>query len=107
MEEHERMTEYMDELIRLYGKARPGTLASFQDEEIKNQLLSGLPFEVMEIVSVNLDLTAADITRKYDVIASQREALGLIVLSANDKPLMVVQDKQSSSDTPDTYGEFE
>ncbi len=39
----ERMTEYMDELIRLFRKARPGSQASFQDEEVKNQLLTGLP----------------------------------------------------------------
>ncbi len=31
----ERMTEYMDELILLFRKARPGTLISFQD---KNRL---------------------------------------------------------------------
>ncbi len=41
----ERMTEYMDELICLFRKARPGSLASFQDEEVKkNQLLSFFTF---------------------------------------------------------------
>ncbi len=30
------MTEYMDELIHLYGKARPHIPASFQDKEVKN-----------------------------------------------------------------------
>ncbi len=34
------MTEYIDELIHLYQKARAGTLASFQDDEVRNQLLS-------------------------------------------------------------------
>ncbi len=58
----ERMTEYMDKLICQYRKARPGTLANFQDKEVKNQLLFGLPFEVMQIVSRYLDLTAAEIT---------------------------------------------
>ncbi len=46
----ECMTEYMDELIHQFRKARPGSPASFQDEEVKNQLLSRLPFEVMEII---------------------------------------------------------
>ncbi len=47
----ECMTEYMDELICLFRKARPGSPASFQDEEVKNKLLAGLPIEVMEIVA--------------------------------------------------------
>ncbi len=45
------MTEYMDELICLFRKARLGSPESFQDEEVKNKLLAGIPFEVMEIVS--------------------------------------------------------
>ncbi len=60
----ECMTEYMDELICLFRKARPGSPVSFQNEEVKNQLLSGLPFEVMEIVAGYLDLTADEISRK-------------------------------------------
>ncbi len=46
----ERMTEYMDKLICLFRKGSVGSPPSFQDEEVKNQLLSGLPFEVMDIV---------------------------------------------------------
>ncbi len=103
----EYMTEYIDELICLFRKARPGSPASFEDEEVKNQLLSCLPFEVMEIVAGYLDLMAAEIARKFDVIASQREALGLLALGPNDKPLLTVQEKQSGSDIPDTYREFE
>ncbi len=57
----ERMTEYMDELICLFRKARPGSQASFQDEEMKNQLLAGLPSNVMEIVAGYLDLSASEI----------------------------------------------
>ncbi len=77
------MFEYMDELICLYRKARPGTPASFQDEEVKNQLLSGLhvtshgncfrvpgPYGCRNRTKV----------RKNNVIANQREALGLITL---------------------------
>ncbi len=103
----ERMTEYMDELIRLFRKARPGSPASFQDEEVKNQLLSGLPYKVMEIVAGYLDLTAAEIARKFDVITSQREALGLRALGQTEKSLLSVQEKQSDSDDPIIYGEFE
>ncbi len=94
----ECMTEYMNELICLFRKARPGNPASFQDEELKNQLLFGLPFEVMEIVAGYLDLMAAEIAQKFDVIASQREEVGLLALGSNDKPLLTVQEKQSSSD---------
>ncbi len=101
------MMEYMDELIHLFRKDRPGSPASFQDEEVKNKLLAGLPYEVMEIVAGYLDLTAAEIARKFDVITSQREALGLLALGPMDKPLLTVQEKQSGSDDPITYGEFE
>ncbi len=97
----------MDKLICLFQKGRPGSLADFQDDEVKNQLLSGLPFDLVEIVVGYFKLTAAEITRKYDVFASQREALGLQALGPCHKPLLVVQDKQSSSDTRDTYREFE
>ncbi len=38
----ERMTEYLHELIRLFRKARPGTIVQFQDEGVKTRLLNGL-----------------------------------------------------------------
>ncbi len=38
----ERMTEYLDELIHPFRKARPGNEISFQDEEDKNWLLDAL-----------------------------------------------------------------
>ncbi len=103
----ERMTEYMDELICLFRKARPGSPESFQNEEVKNKLLAGLPFQVMEIVAGYLDVMAAEIARKFSVIASQREALSLMALGPTDKPLLVVQDKQSGNDDSIAYGEFE
>ncbi len=34
----ERMTEYLDELIRLFRKARTGTYVQFQDKEVKTLL---------------------------------------------------------------------
>ncbi len=61
----------------------------------------------MEIVAGYLNLTATEIARKFDVIASQREALGLSALGPTDKPLLTVQEKQSGSDILDTYGDFE
>ncbi len=103
----ERMTEYMDELTLLFRKARPGNPESFQIEEVKNKLLSGLPFEVMEIVAGYLDRTAAEITQMFDVIVSQKEALGLMALGPTDKPLLTVQDKQSGNNDSVAYGEFE
>ncbi len=51
-----------DILIFLFRKARLGSSASFMDEEVKNQLLSGFPYEVMLIVAGYLDLVAAEIT---------------------------------------------
>ncbi len=57
----ERMTEYMDELIWWFRKARPDCYASFQDKEVKNKLLTGLPVKVMEIVAGYLDVRAAEI----------------------------------------------
>ncbi len=40
MRDGERMTEYLDELIHLFRKARLGTFARFQNEEVKNRLLT-------------------------------------------------------------------
>ncbi len=51
-------------------------------------------------------LMAAEIDQKFDVIAGQREALGLPSLGPMDKRLLTVQEKQSCSDIPDTYGEL-
>ncbi len=103
----EHMTEYMDELICLFRKARPGSQASFPVREVKNQLFSGLPSNVTEIVTGYLDLMAVEIVRKYDFIARQRETLGLSAQGVMEKPLLVVQDKQTGSDIIDTYSEFE
>ncbi len=101
------MSEYMDELIHLFRKARLDSPASVQDKEVKNKLLSGLAFEVMEIVAGYLDLMAVEIDRKFDVITSQRETLGLPAPGPSEKPLLSVQEKQSGSDHPVTYREFE
>ncbi len=64
------MTEYLDKFIRLFRKARPGTNISFEDEEVKNRLLAGLPSNIQIEMDSYLDLTAAGIARKYDVIHS-------------------------------------
>ncbi len=74
------MTEYMDELICLFRKARPYSQASFQDEEVQNQLLSGLPSNVMETVAGYLDLMAAEITTTLLSHVS--------LLSGHDHPLL-------------------
>ncbi len=65
----------MDKLIHLFRKARPESSIDIQDEEVKNHLLAGLPSNVINVVEGYLDLSAADIALKYDIIASQREAL--------------------------------
>ncbi len=59
----ERMTEYMDELIHLFRKARPGSSIDIQNEEVKNHLLAGLLSNVINVVEGYLDLSAANITR--------------------------------------------
>ncbi len=89
----ERMTEYLDELIRLFRKARPGAEISYQEEEVKNHLLAGLPTDIVIEINSYLDLTAAEIVRKYNVIHSQREALGRATDVMVEKPLFAVQDK--------------
>ncbi len=56
----ERMTKYIYEFICLFGKARPGGPAIFQNEEVKNQLLSGLPFEDKPLLSVQEQQSGSD-----------------------------------------------
>ncbi len=55
------MTEYLDELIRLFRKARRGTDISFQDEEVKNGLLACLPSDIQIAMYSYLYLSAAEI----------------------------------------------
>ncbi len=81
----ERMTDYLDELICLFRKARPGTPVSFEDEEVKNRQLAGLPADALGEIKGYLDLSAARIARKYYLIHSQREALGMITLVVVEK----------------------
>ncbi len=57
----ERMAEYLDKLIHLFRKARPVTPVSFQNEEVKNHLLTGLPAEAMGEVEGYVDLSAPEI----------------------------------------------
>ncbi len=57
----ERMTEYLDELIHLFRKARPGTIVQFQDEDVKTCLLNGIPSEILNEIQGYLDLTAEEI----------------------------------------------
>ncbi len=57
----ERMTEYLDELVCLFRKARPGTFVQFQDEKVKTSLLSGLPFDIIGDIQGYLDLLAEEI----------------------------------------------
>ncbi len=75
MIQSERMTEYLDEFIHLFRKARPGTIVQFQNENVKTRLLNGLPSEIFNEIQGYLDLRVEEITRKYDLIHSQR-ALG-------------------------------
>ena len=106
----ERLTEYMDELIRLFRKARPGTPMDFQDEEVKNRLLAGLPSEILGEVSGYLDLSVHEIARKHDLIVSQRQALGMRMVSdykTDINPLMSVTDKQIGSEEEHNYCDFE
>ncbi len=84
----ERMTEYMDELICLFRKARPDSSIDIQDEEVKSHLLAGLPSNIVNVVEGYLDLSAADIACKYDIITTQREVLGLSAQTAGEKPLL-------------------
>ncbi len=89
----ERMTEYLDELIRLFRKTRPGTIVQYQDEDVKTRLLNGLPSEILNEIQRYLDLTAEEIAWKYDLIQSQREVLGISSDVRAEKALHVVQEK--------------
>ncbi len=77
----ERMTEYLDELIRLFRKARPGIIVQFQDEDVKTLLLNGLPSEILNEIQGYLDLTAEEIAPKYDLIQRQRNLWAFPLLS--------------------------
>ncbi len=61
--------------------------------------------KALEVSLISI-LMAAEIDRKFDVIDSQREALGLLAQGPMNKPLLTLQEKQSSSDISDTYGEL-
>ncbi len=74
---------------------------------MKNHLLAGLPSNVTNVVEGYLDLLAADIACKYDIIARQREVLGLSAQTVVEKPLLSLQDKQSGSYQMDAYSELE
>ncbi len=87
------MTEYLDELIRLFRKARPGTIVQLQDEDVKTHLLNGLPSEILNEIQGYLDLTAEEIARKYDLIHNQREALGISSAVIAEKALHVIEEK--------------
>ncbi len=89
----EPMSKNLDELIHLFRKARPGTIVQFQDEDVKTRLLNGLPSEILTEIHGYLDLTAEEIARKYDLIQSQREALGISSAVKAEKALHVVQEK--------------
>ncbi len=52
------MTEYLDKLISLFRKARPGTNISFQGEEVKNWLLARVPSDIQIEMDSYLDITA-------------------------------------------------
>ncbi len=46
----DHMTEYMDELICLFRKARPDSSIDIQDEEVKNHLLACLASNVINVI---------------------------------------------------------
>ncbi len=89
----EHMTEYLDDLIHLFRKARPGTIVQYQNEDVKTRLLNGLPSEILNEIQGYLDLKEEEIARKYDLIQSQREALGISSAVIAEKALHVVQEK--------------
>ncbi len=93
MRQGECMTEYLDELICLFRKARPGTFVQFQDEDVKTYLLNSLPSEILNKIQRYLDLTVEKIAQKYDLLHSQSEALGISSTVEAEKALHVVQEK--------------
>ncbi len=57
----------------------------------------GLPSEILNKIQGYLDLTSEEIARKYDLIQSQREALGISSAVIAEKALHVVQEKSVGS----------
>ncbi len=53
MRQGEWMTKYLDELVCLFSKSRPCTFVRFQNDEVKNHLLTGLPSVISCILSVS------------------------------------------------------
>ncbi len=73
-------------------KATPDSSIDIQDEKVKNHILAGLPYNVINVIEGYLDLSAVDIACKYDIIASQRKVLGLSAQTVGEKPLLSLQD---------------
>ncbi len=90
---HKTRWTYLDELICLFRKARPGIFVQFQDKDVKTHLLNSLPSEILKEIQGYLDLTAEEIAWKYDLIHSQREALGIFSAVKAEKALHVVEEK--------------
>ncbi len=95
MRQGEGMTEYLDELIRLFRKDTPGAFVQFQNEVVKNCLINGLPSEILAEVQGYLDLMAEEIARKYDLLHRQWEALGITSATETEKALHMVWYKKS------------
>ncbi len=98
-----RITEYLDKLIHIFRKARPDTQVSFQNEDVKHCLLTGLPTEALGETKGYLDLSAVEIAPKYYLIHSQRKALGMINMVEAEITLFVVKDKHVGCDEYDEY----
>ncbi len=63
----------------------PFTPPDYQEGEVKNWLLAGLPTEALIKIDRYLDLTAVEIAQKYDGIHSQRYTLGRTTLVPVEK----------------------
>ncbi len=65
---------------------------------MKSRLLSGLPSDIISDIQGYLDLSTEEIARKYHLIFSQREALGIGTIVDSQKTLHVVHEKAVGGD---------
>ncbi len=101
------MTKYLDELIHLYRKARQCVIVQFQDEEVENCLINGLPSKVFNEVQGYLDLSAEEIARKYNLLHIQWDALEWTSMVLAEKVVSMVQEKSVVNDETTMINDFE
>ncbi len=75
------MTEYLDELIHLFRKARPGTIVQFQDEDVKTRLSNSLASDILNEILGYFDLTVEAIAQSIILFTAKGRLWAFHLLS--------------------------